>query len=270
MDAIPLRVQDARVEFARLFGMSAYPYSSVFLDDPAALNGESTAKVDEFYRRVGFEPNPIWPLGAADALGAELEFVAWLLDKGDEKNAHLFLRKFLLTWAPACCHAIERNARLEFYSRLASVTRELLFEAADDLQGFTGEQDTEGFGEGEGERDLSWLVDYLTTPARSGFFVSKQELGRVADGLQIPISFGDRALALASLLRGAGAQERIVEALGALRQITEEWSNTYEGWISDHPLSAPLWGRWFARTESTHRMLIDMQAAASEASAEKV
>lgn len=265
---LPANIQEARIEFASLFAMRVYPYASIFLDDPAALNGESTVKAERFYERVGFEVRGGWMLGASDAIGAELECLAWLFSRLDEENAREFLWAYLLPWAPVFSVAVERNTQLEFYGRLAKLTREMLLDAADE-GGQPANWDEDDIRSLPEELDLDSLVDYLTTPVRCGILISKQELVTVGREHKIPVAFGDRGLVLGGLLKGAGAQDRVLEVLDEFRQIVVVWNQHYTDWIERHPGSALIWRRWLERSRATERLLEEMKSTAQQAFLQK-
>jgi putative dimethyl sulfoxide reductase chaperone len=256
--SLPADLQDARVEFTRLFAMSVYAYSSVFLGPTPELNGESTAEVEAFYRRVGFETPSEWMLGAADALGAELACCAMLIERGMGAQAEEFLCGHLLSWAPICCLAVERNAHLPIYRKLGAVTRESLMQDAEGLCRLVVPRPNRREEESE-ERDLHWVVDRMIAPARCGIFLSRQDLYAIGQRVEVPVGFGDRQLMLASLLRGSGSNERVKETLGELQNIVGDWERSYTGWKENYPRAAALWEPWLRRAETTSVLLAEMQ-----------
>lgn len=260
--SLPSRLQDARVEFVRLLTLSVYPYASVFLEDEAVLNGESTEQVERMFGRIGFELKREWVVAAPDALGAELACLGWLFERGDERGALEFLRDFILPWAPVCCLALERAAHLPFYRMLAQVTRMVLLGEGERLDRIDAPALQWTQSELE-ERDLHWVIDHLVSPARSGIFLGKEDLSEIAGQIDVPIGFGDRRLMLSSLLGGAGSQERIPQTLENLQRIVRQWSRYYAAWTHEYPRSAALWRLWLARTEGTERLLNEMRLEAA-------
>ena len=248
--------------------MSVYPYASVFLDDAAMLNGESTAYVERFYERIGFELHREWMVGAPDALGAELECMAWLVEQRDDKKALEFLSEYVLPWVPVCCLAVERNTHLEFYRTLARVTRNRIMAEGEGLGRLSNYVENRAEPEAE-DKDLHWVVDRLTAPRRSGVFLSKTDLSDIGRVVQVPTGFGDRGVMLANLLRGAGVQERVPETLDALQDTIRQWMKIYAGWKVEYPRSTAMWSRWFERAEATDAMLSEMRNAALHFGVEK-
>jgi TorA maturation chaperone TorD len=96
-------------------GVAAPPYGSWWTE--GCLQGRTTAEVADFYRGEGLEPQP--GSGPADFLGAELEFLHFLLQhqhaaavtRQPELEGHsrrrerAFLEAHVLTWIPGFCAA---------------------------------------------------------------------------------------------------------------------------------------------------------------------
>ena len=96
-------------------GVAAPPYGSWWTE--GCLQGRATSEVAEFYRGEGLEPRP--ESGPADYLGAELEFLHFLLqhqhaaavtrqpelERHSRRRERVFLERHLLTWLPAFCDA---------------------------------------------------------------------------------------------------------------------------------------------------------------------
>lgn len=113
------------VAYAELFLQLIPPYASMFLSDEGMLNAEPAEEVQRLYVRAGFEILPEWRAGAADHLGVELHFLAFLLETGHPAAAD-FLTGHLLNWAPICCLAVERAAVEPLYTGLARLTLDVL------------------------------------------------------------------------------------------------------------------------------------------------
>lgn len=117
-------------ERVRLFvnapeGVAAPPYGSWWTE--GCLQGRTTAEVAEFYRAEGLEPLP--GAGPADYLGAELEFVHFLLqhqhaaavtrqpglELHSRRRESVFLERHVLTWVPGFCAAGRGATRDPFW-----------------------------------------------------------------------------------------------------------------------------------------------------------
>ena len=116
---------EAALEFSRVVLQMAPPYASLFLDEEAMLNGVHAERAERSYREAGFAIAPEWRAGPADHLGLELLFLGHLLER-DREIAAGFLSEYLLPWAPVCLLAIGRIRAAPLYSRLASITLEVL------------------------------------------------------------------------------------------------------------------------------------------------
>lgn len=132
-DLDSLRVDHAKL-FVGPFELLAPPYESTYVDEPGRVMTESTANVQEAYRREGLDIGLDEP---ADHVTAELEFAAVLthtgceaLAAGDDETASTYLRRqyeFLSThlgrWVGPFADDVRDHADAEFYRRLADETQ---------------------------------------------------------------------------------------------------------------------------------------------------
>lgn len=247
---------DLRVEFTRLFTFNVFPYASIFLDSEAFLNTETTARVEFAYEQARFEPDPRLATGAPDHFGVELMFVAHLLESGRELAANEFLSGEILSWAIVFLQAVAINAREEFYKVAAQETGAwLMNEIAspattlhlDPVSPLLSDED-----------DLDAVVTRLLTPARSGIWLSKDDVSSLARDLSLPISFGDRALMLKSLFRQTGEYGRTEQLLRRLGEQTEQWITYYARSTHTHPQVAPVFEVWMKRARDSLELLREM------------
>ena len=119
------------VGYAEIFLQLVPPYASLFLSDDGMLNSDPAEEILREYVRSGFSIETEWRAGAADHLGVELHYLAWLLERSPAR-AHLFLNRHLLTWAPVCCLAVERSEVEPLYSASARLTLDVLLALAED------------------------------------------------------------------------------------------------------------------------------------------
>ncbi len=261
--ALPATAQNLRVEFTRLFSLVVFPYASVYLDADGALNTETTARVQAAYDRAGFELPRDVPVGAPDHFGAELLFAAELFERGHADAAQKFIGEEILAWSPIFLRAVERNASEEIYRAAARATRDWLSEqTAGCKPPVAGLYSTEIVF---AEVDLHAVVAEFVTPARAGMFLSKEDLFRMARTVNLPVSFGDRALMLVSLFRAAGEHERVDALLGALAAEVNAWIEEYARESRDDPTMEPFVRVWQVRAEQSLLRLQTMQRAAREA-----
>ncbi len=244
--------QDLRVEFTRLLTLNVFPYASVYLDAEPCLNSETSARIQLSYDQAGFGPDPRWPIGAPDHFGVELEFVAHLMEAGQEPQADEFLTSEILLWTGIFTHAVEMNAHAEFFRALARDARAWLM----------GQAKTANWNlppAPVAEDDLDAVVRMLITPSRSGFFLSKLDIARMARGLDLPVPFGDRGLMLQGLFHAAGEYKRIKNLLDALGAETHAWIESYETDERAYPAAAGIAQGWRGRAERTLGRLHEMK-----------
>jgi hypothetical protein len=127
-----------------------------------------------------------------------------------------------------------------------------------------------GGGQGsEGGPGLREVVERLTTPARAGFVLTKQQLATSAARLNLPVGFGERSQMLTNLFRAAAELDRLLPLIEALQAEARRWDSLYLEWAASYPGSAPIWQTWRDRLAASRALLDEMaQAAASVVHAE--
>ncbi|MDH5298383.1 MAG: molecular chaperone TorD family protein [Desulfobulbaceae bacterium] len=107
-----------QVEHTRLFinavpHVLAPPYGSIYLDSSGVFYGVSAEKTRSFYREKGCD------LAVADdipdSLVSELQFLAFLLQHGQEADEQLFLRQLFRPWFTRFRERVQQEARHPFY-----------------------------------------------------------------------------------------------------------------------------------------------------------
>lgn len=125
---------DLRTEYTRLFigpaGPPCPPYESVYRDGDASgelgpVKGPATMAVTRWYHEFGVQPAPDHP-DIPDHIATELEFAAYLAEKGFDDRLDQFLDEHLAVWAPEFLTRVEEETREAFYASLAATTREVL------------------------------------------------------------------------------------------------------------------------------------------------
>jgi TorA maturation chaperone TorD len=138
----PKKALDAIADHSRLFlgpgHVLAPPWSSVYLD-AGALNGPTTRKVAQLYKKYGLQgANP--EREPEDHIGCELQFIGQLDRRiaealADERDEDAYqtaceLREFcvdhLRLWLEPFSQAILKNAETDFYRGLAKATKALV------------------------------------------------------------------------------------------------------------------------------------------------
>lgn len=245
----PQALSGLRREYTHLFLVNVYPYESVFLDPSGLLNTDQTVGVAEAYARAGFDSPHLLRVGAVDHLGLELEFLAHLLETAGP--ARPFLEEHLLHWAPGFCLAVERAARSPTYRRLARATREALLGHYGKLGGGQIRRLPRHETPSLDQADLRGAVGFLIAPAHSGLFLSREDLRRLGQRLEVPLGIGERSRMLEQLLRAAGEFGLLRPLFEALIEEAGSWAEGYRRWSRDHPAWEPFAQAWLARLEAT-------------------
>ncbi len=125
----------------------------------------------------------------------------------------------------------------------------------------TGERGTEAEELLEDEKTgLKQIAGFLVTPPRSGIYLGRDELARLARQMNLPRGFGGRQQILLTLLRSAGQYDAWEGLLDALRGVTAAWGDEYEQYATSWPAVAPIAAAWRQRTEDTIGLLAGLAA----------
>lgn len=122
------------IAYSELFLQAIPPYASLFLSDDAMLNSDAAEHAQRSYSRAGFTIETGWRAGAADHLGVELHFIAYLLE-AKSPVWKTFLNEQVLIWAPVCCLAVERALAAPLYTELARLTKGVLLTLGEPYSG---------------------------------------------------------------------------------------------------------------------------------------
>ncbi len=123
LEDLETNAEDLESEYNRLFlspeGAVCPPWQGAHTADDR-LMGQSHISALEWYRRYGSEPQALNE--PADHIGLLLLFYSRLIESGAAAEETELFRQQHLSWIPAVCAVIEREARHPFWRRLASVT----------------------------------------------------------------------------------------------------------------------------------------------------
>jgi TorA maturation chaperone TorD len=196
----PFDADEAAAEHHRLFALQVPPWAGVFQDPEGRIGGACAALVRELYAQAGLEPDE--RSEEADHVAHTLDLLAECVDR--PRLAAAALDRALLPWLPWLVEAIERHAGA-FYRALAGLTLDLALDQRAELGGVRPpaplppvEDPLDDPGAG-----LARVARYLVTPARSGLYLSRDDVRRIAAANELPTGFGGRADSLETLLRSA-------------------------------------------------------------------
>lgn len=211
--ADPFDADEAAADHQRLFGLQVPPWAGVFLDPEGRIGGDAAALMRDIYARSGYELDE--RSEEADHLSHALALLAEL---GDDPLAAETLDRGVLPWLPWLVEAVERLGG-PFHRALAELTLELTLDHRASLPEPPPPASPPALeadplaDEGAG---LRRIAEFLVTPARSGLYLARQDVRRLAAADGLPTGFGGRADTLDTLLRTAaeyGALARTVAGL---------------------------------------------------------
>jgi TorA maturation chaperone TorD len=108
----------------------APPWGSVYLNTDRLLFTEDTLKVRQFYERYGRKPVKKYK-EPDDHIGLELEFLAYLSERGETEAAVEFAQEFIVPWVFQWNADVQKYAKTGFYKALGNM-------AAGGVEYFTG------------------------------------------------------------------------------------------------------------------------------------
>lgn len=268
------------VEYQRLFGFNLPPYESVFIDPSAMLLAPATSRVQQLYQQASWMPPAGVRSGAPDHLGLELLALATWLEQGQTNLAGRLQLHHLAWWAPALVLTLRRLQPHPFYAALGELTLDRLLatlpaepiaaniDPFSDPPLFALHQDPvipspNGLDQNDPTAlGLDDIIEHLLTAGRAGFFLTREDIGRISHSLDLPPVMGERRRMLEALFRLAGQYELVPALLEQLTQILagvdatyETWSTKYSGWSS----YAQPWRQHLAASQA---ILAEMNAAA--------
>lgn len=260
-----------------LFGFNLFPFESIFLDGPGELGGERSEAVRMAYQAVGYQPTQ--RAGAADHLGEELGLLAHLCAAeadgwadGQETvveelqhEQRRFFQVHLLRWLVPCVVAIQRHDN-PFFREVATIVTTLVAEHyAALLSGSTSNLSwqlcTPPSLLANPKSSLHDIATFLTTPAYSGFFLSRHLINQIGRQHRLPRGFGSREQMVTNLFRSAAHYELLPALLDTLGLELRHWQRDYEVLLTTDATLAPYIQPWLQRITETIALLLTMDAS---------
>jgi TorA maturation chaperone TorD len=256
------------VAYTDLLLLNLPPYSTVFIDPSAELNGPSAALLARRYADHGYYPRALSDVAAPDHLGLVLDYLAHLEGKGAQAVLAAALAE-VLSWAPALCLAVQHEPAVHsFYAALADRTLLALLGRLEALAPHLpaclpvlSPPEPGPLPDPEGELRLRDLARFFLAPARCGRFLSRASLGRLALGLGFALPFGPRIELAEALLQSAGANRQLPPLLAALDHLFSHHAAAFASLAAAHPAYDPLAQPWLARLALSRRQLTLLHAA---------
>lgn len=259
----------------QLFAFNVFPFESIFLDASGLLGGDVTRRVQMAYRMSGLTVDTAGT--EADHVGLELAALAQLCAHaaGAEpvqthqqlSRQRRFLEAHLLRWLPALRLAVAQQGD-GFYTAVSSLTLSL---AADHYRDLLAQDaaEQEDFALPEApdllqsdKTSLKDIATFLVTPPYGGTYFSRDDVSRVARGLQLPRGFGSRQQMLHNLMRTAVQYDKLPALFDSLQEHLLRWQHSYADIVRQQPVLASFVLPWQARVTVTQQLLTHMQTMA--------
>jgi len=270
---------NAAADHFHLFGLNLFPFESIFLHEDSLPGTALTQDVATYYRLAGFDPEAYTE--SPDHIGIELALLAFL--SGAESDAHeddqrqhiqriqdiqrRFLDDHLLPWLLPLVQAIQRQQQ-PFYAALATLTLDIV---SDHRAALGADLMTKPVtfrlpsppdllqSENTGLKDIA---THLLTPVYSGFYLSRDDVARLARHHNLPHGFGNRQQMLANLLHAAADYDRLPALLSDLDKLLLDRQQTFETHITAVSPLDRIAAAWHERIANTRSLLDHMQEAA--------
>ena len=278
----PFDEDEAAADHYTLFGLEVFPYAGLFLDVEGRLGGPTAGQVQRLYAQIGFQP--VLDRESADHLGHELALLAFLSEAEAEaaenaepheiERVRRLLRQFvddhLLEWLPAFVCAVEQQP-YPFYATLSRLTLDVVLDHRAGLDDEGAEHTRRSARTtpapppdllDEADTGLKEIAEYLATPPRSGFFLSRRDISQLGRAERLPRGFGSRVQTLANLLRAAAEFDRMEALLEALGKRIDTWERFYlELHNNDLESVRAVSQTWLERLAGTKQLLERMRVA---------
>jgi len=273
-------LDELAVEYQRLFGFNVPPYESIFVDPSVMLMAPATERVQALYRQGRWNPPPNMRAGAPDHVGLELIALADWTETGLLDQARQLHTRHLALWLPPLAFTLRRLRPHPFYLVLADLTLNLVLSTLPDMpvseahellapppfehdEKVTVPQQSSSFRSAPGldfsifSQDESQtiglrdLVRQLLTPRMVGIFLTREDIARVSQALDLPGVMGDRSRMLDSLFRLAGQYDLLPALFERLDRLVEETDSAYQTLADEYETWRPHAQAWCERLTAT-------------------
>jgi TorA maturation chaperone TorD len=248
--------RELRATYTRLFIIDMPPYASVYLDVPPVIGGEASLRWERLLAERGQPLLSLERAAAPDHAGLYLRALAASVRDG----APAPVLREALRWLPQALTTIGRIDGAGFYARVA----ELVAAVLQTCTGTWHSEDTiladEEPTEPEDE-SLREITRWLSTPALSGWALSKHILRRLAKSFGVPVGMVERDRMLEQVFEASALDKRTGELLDALVEEWRCWHRALEIWQRELGDWAYTLDPWKARLQRTHATLLRMRSS---------
>lgn len=101
------------------------------------------------------------------------------------------------------------------------------------------------------------LARAFMTPAKSGVYLTRNELLVLARLTEASVRINERPRMLVDILRSAQTADELIAMVERLADFTRAQLAQYEALVHEYPSSAPVWRPWLERAKRTLVLLDD-------------
>lgn len=251
------------VTHQHLFGFTIFPHESLFVSDRTLVGGDAADRLVQVYRQHNYR----WQ-DDPDHLSNQLGLLAWLCAAEQDawadgraaiaadmrRRQGVFLRDHLLLWLPPFVVGVQRIGE-PLYADVATRTWQVAADHAAALGVVLAPPSPTVLPPAltDSDTSLKRIVNYLTVPQASGWWLSVQAMGKIGRALDLPRGFGGRVQTMMTLLRSATQFDAVQPLLGHLLDHADRWQAGYAA-LSADDVTRP----WQSRLAQTVTLLTSM------------
>jgi TorA maturation chaperone TorD len=251
--------RELRAEYARLFLLEAPPYTSLFLEAPPVIGGESARHWETALAASGMPALPLERASAPDHAGLFLRALAY----AERRGAPAPILAEALRWLPQYLTTLEREDPNGFYGRVAQLAAYALIESAQHTAAIIEPSDATPPEIPPPEDDrLRTRARWLCTPLWSGWYLTPGALRALARALGVAIGRADRAALLEQVFEASGLDARTPDLLDALLATLDTWDTAAHDWSEQLGAWSASLSPWRASLAQTRAILTTMREEA--------
>ncbi len=279
--------KDLADSYTWLFEFNVYPYASIFIDPSGMLNSDWAGFVTGVYDALGLDVDLGSGLAASDHLSAQLEALMTLCEREEKASTKeqkaralhdqsVLLVEHILPWLASFVWAIQRIDS-GFYAQSAQLTLDACLDHAETLITMMNQDLLLSFSFPESEEELTAVqpinakqkagearskLQSLITPARSGLFLSRQDIINLGRSLALPVRFAERPFMLENLLSSAADAEKLSELFQNWLILLQKESENFNELQEKHQDLAFIWQAWREKLAASQDYLRELESTA--------
>ncbi len=250
-----------------IFGFNLFPFQSIFLDVTGLVGGREAHQLQKFYQWVGYE---VETAVDPDHISQILFCLAYLCQgeaQGKNIKTHQakLLSQNLLRWLLPFTIALRSHHRA-FYRALADI---LWFVVTDHAQTLENELESSispmlpPVPDILADKKTGWkqITSYLLTPAYTGIYLSRDDIGTVSKQFKLPRGFGERQQMLVNLIQSSIVYDSFDDVIKMLQQIVVDWQKAGQFLCHGGSGKYVMADQWHQRMAETIELLENIRTA---------